>query len=714
MLAFLDTGAPGEFIDRNFCHAHQIPIIPKISPLHLKMVDGSDPASGLITHQTSPVRVQIQSSEFWITFQVGSFPHHPIILGLPFLRQSQPKFLWEDNQIEIQGELIKFKRREDQLGPYALATLVTPAPSLLDPSYSNTMDLNSLPLEYREFADVFSPEEASILPIHRPYDCAIDLIDPKTPLPFRPIYRLSPKEDVAMKEYLDNMVSKGFIRPSKSPAGAPVFFVPESRWVGALISSQVLGLDIEEGEDWPLLIAHFLESGSWPEGMSDVILRRCKKEEPLFAIQGPEKRFVRKMEDGSFSTYLIASRREPVIWSYHNTLGHLAANSIVPKIKSRFWFPSMTSVIRQLVATCPTCQRHRGPASSLSPAPISPISPTSLPFERWGIDFVGPLPSSRAGNRYLITAIDYTTRWPIAVPVKDMSSPTVVSFLYNQILMQFGAPYELISDRAKNFLEGALPLYENMLRIHHLKTTSYHPQTNGMVERMHGPLKHALATLADDQPERWDEFVPQALFALRVRDHSTTGYSPFFLMYGVQPRLPIDPTPPRTIMAPLSELERKVESAEGVIRELEELGLARQSANVRSELQAELMLERNEEDAAPHAFEVGDWVKMKKPNRTSLEPRWIGPFMVVKLGHQGTYWLLTARGSWHPNPVNQARLALWKVGVNDPFMDAPNEDLETHSAHATSGGPVERIAPVQGPRNRQGDDESPGGKNSLL
>ena len=106
------------------------------------------------------------------------------------------------------------------------------------------------------------------------------------------------------------------------------------------------------------------------------------------------------------------------------------------------------------------------------PKPIQPIPPVCLPFQVFGLDFIGPLQTTKLGNTY-------ATRWVIAKPFKRMDSDTIAEFLHEEVLQQFGSPLEI--DRGKAFLVDGLAKFIQHSGIHHVKTTPYHPQNNGVL-----------------------------------------------------------------------------------------------------------------------------------------------------------------------------------------------------------------------------------------
>ena len=114
-------------------------------------------------------------------------------------------------------------------------------------------------------------------------------------------------------------------------------------------------------------------------------------------------------------------------------------------------------------------------------------------FERWGIDIVGPLPITREGNRYIVVAIDYFSRWPEARPLKTANAETVVTFIYEEIICRFGPPRILQSDRGTHFVNEVIRKLTKRFRVRHSLSSSYHPQSNGLVERFNKTLCEGIA-----------------------------------------------------------------------------------------------------------------------------------------------------------------------------------------------------------------------------
>ena len=191
--------------------------------------------------------------------------------------------------------------------------------------------------------------------------------------------------------------------------------------------------------------------------------------------------------------------------------------------------------IRQYVQSCDACQR-RGRAKThqyLHPIPVH------SPFYQVGIDFVGPLPKTENGNKYIIVAMDYLTKWPEAKATPTATARDTEKFIYEEIICRHGCPQKILTDRGTHFNNQLINGLMERFKIKHLLSTPYHPQTNGLVERFNRILCESLAKLVE-QTNEWDKYIAPVLFAYRSSKQSTTKLTPFYLTYGREAVLPVD------------------------------------------------------------------------------------------------------------------------------------------------------------------------------
>ncbi|KAH6600123.1 hypothetical protein BASA50_002516 [Batrachochytrium salamandrivorans] len=175
--------------------------------------------------------------------------------------------------------------------------------------------------------------------------------------------------------------------------------------------------------------------------------------------------------------------------------------------------------------------------------------------------------------------------------------------------------------------------------------------------------------LMQGKPERWDEYLNQTIFALWVRKHAVTKKSLFYLLYGVEPRLPGD-------MEPIPETH---DSTELTVREFDELGQHRAAAYHRSKAQAEVMRKGNGGDAGSedYCFRVGETVKLKHHSKVEFEFDWKVPYFIADRGYPGTYWLMEPSGHRLDSTTNETDLAPWlhNSEANTFFFDGTNRGI---------------------------------------
>ena len=232
----------------------------------------------------------------------------------------------------------------------------------------------------------------------------------------------------------------------------------------------------------------------------------------------------------------------------HVNMGHLGVNRVYQLAKERFFWPNMQNDIKNFITNCCPCVRDKHPLYRTQ-CPLQSIS-SSAPFEMISVDF---LELEKSGQyRYLLVIVDHFTRYAEVFPTCNKSAKTAASKLYDQFILRYGYPERLHSDRGGEFTNQIWKEINSMCRIKKTQTTAYHPQGNGQVERFNRTLVQMLRTLSDDHKHSWQKHAQKLTHAYNCTVNDATGYSPFYLLYGRNPRLPID-----LIFEPINDKEKK-------------------------------------------------------------------------------------------------------------------------------------------------------------
>ena len=220
----------------------------------------------------------------------------------------------------------------------------------------------------------------------------------------------------------------------------------------------------------------------------------------------------------------------------HNNFGHQGRDRTISLVRDRFFWPGMCRDIENWISKCERCMRRKTPTNVR--APLINIT-TSQPLELVCLDFLS-LERSKGGYEYVLIITDHFTKYAMAIPTKNMTAKTTADAFFKNFVLHYGIPQTIHSDQGANFQSHIIQELCKILNIRKSKTTPYHPMGNGQCERFNRTLMDMLGTLEIEQKKDWKTYIGPLVHAYNCTRHSTTGISPFALMFGREPKLPVD------------------------------------------------------------------------------------------------------------------------------------------------------------------------------
>lgn len=362
----------------------------------------------------------------------------------------------------------------------------------------------------------------------------------------------------------------------------------------------------------------------------------------------------------------------------HTLSGHLGIKKTYDRVLRYFFWPGLKADVANFCRSCHVCQISGKPNQVIPPAPLQPIPVIGEPFEHIIVDCVGPLPKTKAGNRYVLTMMCAATRFPEAVPLRTLRAKAVVKALV-KFFSTFGLPKRIQSDQGSNFMSTVFSQVMRELSVKHKVSSAYHPESQGALERFHQTLKSMLKKFCVESNKEWDEGLPLLLFAIRETTQESLGFSPAELVFGHTVRGPLrllretwlsdKPGPMHSVLDYVSSFRERLHTA---------VELARSAL---SSVQTK-MKKHFDKKALSRSFQPSDQVLALLPMVGSgFQAKFCGPYIVEKKLSDTDYVIKT--------PDRRKKFRVCHINMLKPYFDRQASTMPESSA-----SPVTCVVPV--------------------
>lgn len=393
---------------------------------------------------------------------------------------------------------------------------------------------------------------------------------------------------------------------------------------------------IQDDLPWFADFANYLCAGIEPPNLKGYERKKFMRDVNHYYWDDPL--LYKRCSDGLFRRCVLENEMQGILFHCHSSeyAGHFATFKTVSKVlQAGYWWPTLFRDAHEFVSKCEACQR-KGNISKRNEMPQNFILEVEV-FDVWGIDFMGPFPSSY-GNEYILVAVDYVSKWVEAVASKTNDSSVVKKMFKTVIFPRFGIPRVVISDGGSHFINKT---FDKLLKKHGVKhkvATPYHPQTSGQVEISNREIKGILEKAVGKTRKDWAVKLDDALWAYRTAYKTPLGTTPFNLVYGKSCHLPVELEYSGFWATKLMNFDIKT-AAERRMVQLNELDEIRLNAYENTKIYKERTKAWHDRKIIPRDFAAGDKVLLFN-SRLKLFPgklksRWSGPFTITEVRPYG-------------------------------------------------------------------------------
>jgi RNase H-like domain found in reverse transcriptase/Integrase zinc binding domain/Integrase core domain len=293
------------------------------------------------------------------------------------------------------------------------------------------------------------------------------------------------------------------------------------------LSRTIESITLEPDDKWYNDLARKIENE--PEKYPDFriqgsrILKFCKRDSEIADTDFVWKAIVPK------------SQIKEVLVDNHDNCGHLGIQKTLERIRQRFYWAKMKLGIEEYISQCETCKKSKINRKS-NAEPMGNPRVASSPFEILSIDFIGPLPRSKHGNTALLVVLDWFSKYVWYLPMRKQCSKKTVEFLEKEIFLKFSTPKIIICDNGPQFKSKAFHALAEKYNTNLQFSANYHAQNNP-VERVNAVIEDSIRVYLGNDQREWDEHLSKIIWSINTAVHSSTKFTPFFLVFGREAKI---------------------------------------------------------------------------------------------------------------------------------------------------------------------------------
>ena len=403
-------------------------------------------------------------------------------------------------------------------------------------------------------------------------------------------------------------------------------------------------------------------------------------------------------------------RRQLMEKAHNSAFGaHQGRDKMLSRLTSRCYWPKQYEEVAAFVKNCHECQSSK-PPSRYNVAELMPIL-SRKPLEIVNSDIMGPLNLTSEGNRYILVLADHFTKWMELFSLKTLEAREVANKI-STFVCRHGVPLKILTDQGTNYQSKLITELYELLDIERARTSPYHPETDGVSERDNRTNKAALTTLVNEKQDNWDELLPFVQFAFNSSVHATTKCTPFELMYGRKPRLPLD------LFIPEAKIDLDIDPEDFAANLQSNLAEAYRLVQINRDARMEREKISYDRRVRAANYNIGDNVLLldetkKSGTSNKFKKRWCGPFKITEKNANGVnYKIKPITKNGRPKWVHQNKLKTYFMTPQLVIKEEPHEViniqednseklLETEGEHALETDAVGESRNMEGDKRRR-------------